>query len=69
MKFGTDTDEYGKWFYKYLDNKLFIYFVSLKYAEENMESMKDELPLWQFELVADFIGSSRELEDKKWTPS
>ena len=34
--------------------------ISLKYAEENVESMKDELPLWQFKLVADFIGSLRE---------
>ena len=34
--------------------------ISLKYAEENVESMKDELPLWQFKLVAESIGSLRE---------
>ena len=34
--------------------------VSLKCAEQNVQSMKDELPLWQFKLVAAFIGSLRE---------
>ena len=34
--------------------------ISLKYAEENVESMKDELPPWQFKLVSEFIGSLRE---------
>ena len=34
--------------------------ISLKYAEQNVESMKDELPPWQFKLVAAFIGSLRE---------
>ena len=34
--------------------------IHLKYAEENVEAMKDELPPWQFELVAEFIGSLRE---------
>lgn len=34
--------------------------ISLKYAEQNVESMKDELPPWQFHLVAAFIGSLRE---------
>ena len=34
--------------------------IHLKYAEENVEAMKDELPPWQFELVAEFIGSLRD---------
>lgn len=34
--------------------------ISLKYAEEKVESIKDELPAWQFELVTAFIGSLRE---------
>ena len=34
--------------------------ISLKYAEQNVESMKDELPLWQFKLVVAFIGSLRD---------
>jgi hypothetical protein len=34
--------------------------ISLRYAEQNVESMKDELPPWQFKLVATFIGSLRE---------
>ena len=34
--------------------------ISLKYAEQNIESIKDELPPWQFKLVAAFIGSLRE---------
>ena len=34
--------------------------VSLKCAEQNVESLKDELPPWQFKLVSEFIGSLRE---------
>ena len=34
--------------------------ICLKHAKENVESIKDELPPWQFELVATFIGSLRE---------
>ena len=34
--------------------------LSLKNAEKNLESMRDELAPWQFELVAAFIGSLRE---------
>ena len=34
--------------------------VSLKYAEDNVESIKDEMPVWQFDLVAAFIGSLRD---------
>jgi hypothetical protein len=34
--------------------------ISLKYAEENVESMQDELPPGHFKLVAEFIGSLRE---------
>ena len=34
--------------------------VSLKYAEENLESIKNNMALWQFELVAAFIGLLRE---------
>ena len=34
--------------------------ISLKYAEEKVEAMKDKLPPWQFELVAEFIGSLRD---------
>ena len=34
--------------------------ISLKYAKQNIESVKDELPPWQFKLVAAFIGSLRE---------
>ena len=34
--------------------------ISLKYAEENVDSMKDDMPLWQFKLVTGFIGSIRE---------
>ena len=34
--------------------------ISLKHAEKNIKSIKDELPPWQFELVATFIGSLRE---------
>ena len=34
--------------------------ISLKYAEQNVESIKDKLPLWQFDLVAGIIGSLRE---------
>ena len=34
--------------------------VSLKYAEQNVESIKDEMPLWQFDLVVAFIGSLRD---------
>ena len=34
--------------------------VSLKYAEQNVESMKEELAPWQFELVGPFIGSLRD---------
>jgi hypothetical protein len=44
--------------------------ISLKYAEENVESMKDELPPAQFKLVAEFIGSLREKITKTaWTSS
>ena len=34
--------------------------IRLKYAEEKVEAMKDELPPWQFKLVAEFIGSLRD---------
>ena len=34
--------------------------VSLKNAEQNIECIRDELPPWQFELVAAFIGSLKE---------
>ena len=34
--------------------------IHLKYAEEKVEAMKDKLPPWQFELVAEFIGSLRD---------
>ena len=34
--------------------------VSLKFAEENLSSVEDDMPSWQFELVASFIGSLRE---------
>ena len=34
--------------------------ISLKYAEQNVESMQDDLPPWQFKLVAAFVGSLRE---------
>ena len=34
--------------------------ISLKYAEENLESIKNNMAPWQFELVAAFIGSLRE---------
>lgn len=34
--------------------------ISLKYAEQNVESMKEELPVWQFNLVAEFIWSLRD---------
>ena len=34
--------------------------ISLKYAEENVEYIKDEMPPWQFELVDAFIYSLRD---------
>ena len=34
--------------------------ISLKCAEENLECIKHIMALWQFELVAAFIGSLRE---------
>ena len=34
--------------------------IRLKYAEEKVELMKDELSPWQFKLVAEFIGSLRD---------
>ena len=34
--------------------------ISPKCAEQNIESLKDELPPWQFKLVAAFIESLRE---------
>ena len=34
--------------------------ICLKYAEEKVELMKDELSPWQFKLVAEFIGSLRD---------
>ena len=34
--------------------------IRLKYAEEKVEAMKDKLPPWQFELIAEFIGSLRD---------
>ena len=34
--------------------------VSLKHAEQHVESLKDEMPLSQFNLVAPFIGSLRD---------
>ena len=33
--------------------------VSLKFAKENLSSIEDDMPSWQFELVASFIGSLR----------
>ena len=45
---------------RYGVNVNFPHPISLKYAEQNVESMKDELPPWQFKLVAAFIGSLRE---------
>ena len=33
--------------------------VSLKYAEQNVESIKGKMPPWQYDLVAPFIGSLR----------
>ena len=41
-------------------SKNYPYPIRLTYAEENVEAMKDELPPWQFELVAEFIGSLRD---------
>ena len=34
--------------------------INLKYAKQNVELVKYEMPLWQFDLVAGFIGSLRE---------
>ena len=34
--------------------------ISLKYAKENVEFIKGEMPAWQFDLVAAFIGSLRD---------
>ena len=34
--------------------------VSLKFAKENLSPIEDDMPPWQFELVASFIGSLRE---------
>lgn len=31
--------------------------ISLKDVEQNVESIKDEMPPWQFDLVAGYIGS------------
>ena len=34
--------------------------ISLKYAEQNVECMKDKMPPWQFKLVSAFIRSLRD---------
>lgn len=34
--------------------------ISLKYAEQNVESIEDEMAPWQFKLVTGFIGSLRD---------